>query len=339
MKKILVITTGGTIGSETDGNIKNVSQNKAFIKTELIDKYREKYGGGNEFDVISPLNILSENMSMTDIAKLLGCVYGADDKKYKGIIITHGSDTLAYTSALAGFAFSRSLIPIVLTAANHPVSHPDSNAADNFHSAVCVIDSGVLNGVFTVYQNSGGENCVYLATRITPADPFTDEFGCFGNDIFAKVSGDELIFNITTRNPDISQLKTLPVKAPVLRPKNNIVKITPYPGIDYSAILLKKGTKAVLHTLYHSSTAPVENSGLCEFITRCKAESVDFYILPVKDTEAVYESTSRLLSLGAIPLNNISESAAYSKLCAAYGQAEEDPKEFMKKNIFFEYII
>ena len=55
--KICVIFTGGTIGSDSDG--KNVSLSGGSRKM-LIDKYRKAAGDGVKFDVLSPLNILSE---------------------------------------------------------------------------------------------------------------------------------------------------------------------------------------------------------------------------------------------------------------------------------------
>ncbi len=62
MSKILVILTGGTIGSRIEGNVIDVS---GTSPRRLLAMYREKYGDSEEFEVIQPLNLLSENMTPT----------------------------------------------------------------------------------------------------------------------------------------------------------------------------------------------------------------------------------------------------------------------------------
>lgn len=334
-KKILVIITGGTIGSEYFDNTINVSKSADSI----VDRYNLKYKSNEQFDVISPIHILSENLTSFEWQTLLKCLYSTDFKKYKGIIITHGSDTLAYTSAFLGFAFATSEIPIVITAADKPLSNPNSNGFDNFNSAVCLINQGMLCGVFTAYKSSDGDNNIYLSTRITPADSYTGDFGCFGGEVFAKIVSHEVVFNINPNNPNISELKKQAVSVPELSLKRRVIKIEPYPDIDYSQYVLNDNISAVLHTLYHSSTAPTTpKSGLIKFIERCKAHNIDFYICPFIVKDEMYKTSQTLIESGAIPLKNISEYAAFSKLYCAYSQDKINPKEFMMQNIFFEYI-
>lgn len=57
--KILVILTGGTIGSKVSKNIINVNSASAY---NLIKLYQDRYGTDTEFEVIQPMNILSENL-------------------------------------------------------------------------------------------------------------------------------------------------------------------------------------------------------------------------------------------------------------------------------------
>ena len=59
MKKILVILTGGTIGSVILGNDVDVTDTSPY---RLINRYQQVYGGEDEFEVRQPLTVLSENM-------------------------------------------------------------------------------------------------------------------------------------------------------------------------------------------------------------------------------------------------------------------------------------
>src|SRR5205085_5079000 len=97
MDKLLVIFTGGTIGSQKTGRTIDVDASAAY---QLIGEYRDNPRNREvQLDTVQPLQVLSENMVPADWVKLIACLDGVDFSIYKGIIITHGSDTLPYTSA------------------------------------------------------------------------------------------------------------------------------------------------------------------------------------------------------------------------------------------------
>ena len=59
MKKILIILTGGTIGSEVKNNIINVTHNNYL--TKILNSNFKKI----KFKIVKPINILSENVNTT----------------------------------------------------------------------------------------------------------------------------------------------------------------------------------------------------------------------------------------------------------------------------------
>ena len=105
-KKILVIFTGGTIGSAINGESINVESDCKF---RLVADYNLFYGERN-FECIQLYNILSENVGFTHWEKLVEYLLKVNTSEYSGIIITHGSDTLSYkptkTSALIDSFFA-----------------------------------------------------------------------------------------------------------------------------------------------------------------------------------------------------------------------------------------
>ncbi len=111
--KILVILTGGTIGSFSENNVLNTTDSSAY---EIINKYREKYNSDVEFEVIQPFSILSENFTLETFNKLAETLNKTDFNAYDGIIITHGSDTVSYTSAFISMLFADRECPIVFVA-------------------------------------------------------------------------------------------------------------------------------------------------------------------------------------------------------------------------------
>ena len=57
-------------------------------------------------------------------------------ENYEGIIVTTGTDTLAYSSAALGYAFGELSVPMVTVSANYPLSDERSNGFSNFEQYV-----------------------------------------------------------------------------------------------------------------------------------------------------------------------------------------------------------
>ena len=171
MKKILVLFTGGTIGSATNDGIIDVEQGGKYA---VVEAYKSAYGDEIGFECRQVLNILSENMGFSGWEKMIHEINGIDRSQYSGVILTHGSDTLAYTSALLGMYFRHFDIPLFIIASNKPIGEKGSNGLFNFSSAVELIKSGKYKGIFTLYER------VMLPTRVIPADTCRDRFGVYG---------------------------------------------------------------------------------------------------------------------------------------------------------------
>ncbi len=338
MKKILVILTGGTIGSRVESNLIDVNPAAAY---RLLSLYNEKYAGDDMFEVIQPLNILSENITPKEWTILCDTLSKIECDKYQGIIITHGSDTLAYTSALVGLLYHHLPIPVVLIASNYALDNPRSNGLENFCSAVCLIQDGSARGVFTIFQNEAGENDVFLSTRIVEADNYNDQFGYYGGCPWGHIVDGKLIPVDSSINPSLAELndnKSQLLSENIVFEKD-ILFIKPYPGLDYRHFDLSRKPKAILHYLYHSSTACTDGKeySLLEFMKRCKEAGIDFYVASFKNPDAkMYATSKEILDLGGIPLMNISAEAAYIKLLLCYNQDKLPAEEFMKTNIYFE---
>lgn len=342
--KILLIFTGGTIGSTVSGG--TIAPGDASSIT-LVDRYSHEHDNLNiDFDIITPLNILSENILIDDWNTLIHAINLIDFSKYDGIILTHGSDTLQYTSALLGMLFSWIPIPFVIIASNYALSDIRSNGYDNFKSAVTFISTSMLRGVYTIFSdvsNNVSQNIVYLSTRLVEADGYSDRFESFGKIPFGEIIDDNFIRYNDSANPTLEEINLLCEDTRILYDidsldlSNNIILIKPYPGLDYRTITTLPDTKAIIHTLYHSSTACtiMKNTSITEFI---KKSNVPVYIAPVKDIEDKYLSSINIERENVHKLYNISSESAYIKLLIAYNQKEMNVDEFLSHNLFFEHV-
>lgn len=339
MKKILVVLTGGTIGSRVEKEQINVTDASPFY---LLELYRETYGSGTEFEVIQPLNILSENMNLHFLSQIARVMWEIPYEKYEGVILTHGSDTLSYTSALLGMLLCHVPVPVVLTASNYPLGEKGSNGLANFRSAVELISTRLLRGVFCVYQNQKGENNVYLATRLTEADAYLDQFGGFGGIPLGKIEDGVFEYNDSMINPTLSQIRerrtAITDHCPIF--EKPILMIRAYPGLDYRMIDLDTEPAAVLHCLYHSATACTEgkDNSILDFMERCRKKGIPFYAASAKEAAGKkYVTAKAVRDKGAVLLENISSEAAYAKLLLLHHlqPCEEVPRR-LEETIYFE---
>lgn len=335
MKKILIITTGGTIGSSVSGGVISVQKNRERFEGFL----RECLGGSFSFEVRALMDILSENLDKQHWETLANYLLSADLQNYCGVIITHGSDTLSYTSAMMGFCLCALGVPVVLTAADRVPDDPASNAADNIRGAAAVIGA-VEHGVYTVYRNPSDKYCsVYLATRIVEADRVRGCFSSFDGAPFAQVIDGGLVL---TEGHSLKETDSYPQIIPTgggLSLKNDVLMIRPYPGMDASCITFGTNTKAVLVISYHSSSACTDGRGsILSLLNECNKRDTGLFLASFPETDTLYETSFSLLRSGAIPLKHISDEAAYTKLLLAVNLPVGDIRSFMEKPVFHEYI-
>ena len=338
--KILVVLTGGTIGSKTEEEIIDVSPAAAY---SLIQLYQKNHGEDVEFEVIQPLNILSENMTMSHWETLCNTLNRVRFENYDGIVITHGSDTISYTAAMIGYCYRHTPIPIVMIASNYNLMDTRSNGLSNFYNAVCFIRTKVANGVFVIFQNNKKENIVYLSTRLVEADTYLDQFSTYGGVDFGQMIDGCFVQNPHKQNPSLEELKQY--KSKIVSLDYNFTKkillIRPYPGLDYSHITLDEQVGGVLHCLYHSATACNDFGAYsaADFIRQCREKKIAVYASSFKQSvNHLYATSMEILKAGAIPLTNISTEAAYAKLVVAYNLLGDAPEEFMKENIYYEML-
>ena len=328
MKKILVLFTGGTIGSATTDGIIDVEREGKYA---VVEAYKSAYGDDVEFECRQVLNILSENMGFSGWEKMIHEINGIDTALYLGVILTHGSDTLAYTSALLGMYFRHFDIPLFIIASNKPIGEKGSNGLFNFTSAVGLIKEGKYKGVFTLYER------VMLPTRVIPADTCRDRFGIYGYDGFNDFS----VFSGVSENM-LSRPKER-IFHNDIKFEKRVLFIEGYPAMDFDCFVPSDDTTAVLYSPYHSATACTDVSegksyALTEFIKRCITKNIMVYICGLKRKVPIYSTVAEIIKAGSIPIYSTSAVAAYMKLLLAYNQEEMSVKEVMGKDLFFEEV-
>jgi L-asparaginase len=350
LKKILVIFTGGTIGSLKKDRGIDVDDSTSYELMQMYAAYDHKRQV--EFDAVQPLNILSENLLPEDWITLINQLKKIDYTLYQGIIITHGTDTLPYTAVALSLSCTGMPIPLILIASNFPLNDSRGKGLANFSHAVdFIIMEQPLLGIFVIFENNLGEAIVHLGTRLTPSDPYTDEYDSTYSVPFGVMINNIFTPNPHELNPSLSSLQNqleigiFNENEPISF-SNEVLYIKPHPGLNYRYYdFTTHKPKAVLHDLYHSGTACTRASDLftssfLSFLNYCQSHEVAVYITPLKNKAGdLYASSVQFIEAGAIPLEHISVETALVKLMLAYGSFKEHAQivQFMQEtSLFFE---
>ena len=341
--KILVVLTGGTIGSTCSDGVRGIAGDSPYI---LIREFRRAFPeySGCEFEVINPYSILSENLTCGVWNLLYTALYAVNISAFDGIIITHGSDTLAYTAAAMGLLMRHTSRPIVLTAADRPVNDPASNALPNFRASVDYILGGGVKGVFVSYRrNRDKAQVIYLATRLLSADCFSDEFSSYGGGCFGRMTDGIFVPENSPLNPGASELagELSPIAGgEVDVSRRKVMLLRSYPGMDYSAIDTE-GFAAVVNYGYHCATACTEgeDTSLLKFAQRCARSGTQLWLGSFKHSESeIYSSQQQMKHSPIARFYDMSPEAAYVKAVLAYHLPVEDPTEFMQSCVYYEMV-
>ncbi len=334
MDKILLILTGGTICSfeNADGK-RDVYAESA--KYKIITEFRRSVSPFCDiaFDTVMPLDTLSENMTLQKWNILLDELRKVESEKYKGIIILHGTDTLAYSASLLSLVMSEKNLPVCLVSSHSPINCEGTNANINFGTSVELIMNGLKPNVYAVYQNSDGRTYLHYGSHLLQCGNYSNDF--FSKDMIAvddieAVCAESKTFEVN--NSLLNEIKALDAK---------VLLINPFVGLDYNSINLEK-VSAVVHTTYHSQTVCVEggSNSFAEFAKRCKKEGVSLILTPCDEISYSYVSTASALENGVIPVSGMTDEMVYVKsiVGCSLGYKENELCEFLNTDINSESV-
>ncbi len=304
--KILVIFTGGTIGSLTmaDGYVKPDEAGKYV----LLDMYEKRRVYDVLFETECPYMVLSENLNGENINCLSECVFENIKKDYDGIIITHGTDTLQYSAAAISYSLGNLCKPVVFVSSDYILTDDRQNGVDNFFYAVSFICQKGGKGVFVMSSNSGEETKVHRASRLLRHSEFSNRieslcgqyYGYFDKNCFVKNK------NYFETDDEAEGFGALNCDDECF-----IQIIRPYPNFLYPDI--SKKTKAVLHESFHSGTVCTNSLSLEKFCEELRRNNINIYLLGNADKN-IYDSTREYEKLGLCALPFAANVAMYMKL-------------------------
>lgn len=165
MKKIILLATGGTIACVpgADGLAPGVTAAQLLARTPQLNRLAEMTGR----DVFS---LDSSNIQPEEWRVLARAARNALNES-DGVVITHGTDTLAYSAAALSFMLRAPKGPVVLTGSQLPLEHPLSDAPSNLVEAVETARTAPP-GVYVVFNHKIIRGTRAVKLRTTSFDAF-----------------------------------------------------------------------------------------------------------------------------------------------------------------------
>ena len=242
MKKILMLGTGGTIASvPSEDGLVPALDGKTMVA--LVPELE----GLCHIDYKQLLNLDSSNIAPTHW-KIIADALAENYDAYDGFVITHGTDTMAYSAAALSQMVSGCKKPVVFTGAQLPIGAEGTDAKDNVLHAFLIATSDVqgvclafgkfiINGLFAKKMCSENFDGFHSINREPMATIVNHNFN-WNSYVGAGTEGET--FSVNTK----------------LEEKVAVVKLTPGLSPDILDFYLERGYKGVILESFGAGGVP-----------------------------------------------------------------------------------
>ncbi|MGK9066234.1 asparaginase [Stutzerimonas chloritidismutans] len=302
---VLVLYTGGTIGMQqsaeglmpASGFADRLRARQAEEPTLALPEWQFQ-------ELLPPID--SANMNQANWLAMADAIRdAAAQEACTGVLVLHGTDTLAYSAATLSFLLLALPIPVVLTGSMLPAGAPGSDAWGNLFGAMQALHAGVTPGVH-----------LYFAGKLMHGAR-TGKLGTASLDAFGELP----------RLRQSPRADALPAHLDYRQPRQPVaLAVMPlYPGIRAEQLrgVLESGARGLVLECYGSGTGPADDAALLVAlqdahargvvlvtISQCPQGHVDF---------GIYAAGGKLAACGLISGGGMTREAALGKLFALLG--------------------
>lgn len=314
MKKLMLLTTGGKIASldGINGLVPKMKDNEILSHLPGLELHCK-------IDTKSLMNIDSPNMQPEHWAEMAKYIHAHYDD-YDGFVITHGTDTMAYTSAALSYMLQDLDKPIVITGSQIPIAFKKTDAKRNISDAVRFACEEI-GGVYVVFDGRviQGTRAIKLRTKSY------DSFESINYPYVAFIHEDKIEYN-----KPFNILKSSGIKLDTsLCTDVSLVKL--HPGIKPEYFdFLKNQYRGVVIESYGSGGIPFQGRNIIEKLN----ELVECGISVVITTQCleegedidIYEVGRKVNQDIIIRSRNMNTEAIVPKLMWVLGKTQDPQK-------------
>lgn len=318
MKKILWLLTGGTFSClPTDSGLSPASSDTQAREILLrVPSLTEKY------DIVPKvlMNIDSTDMTAGRLRAVAETV-DASLNGFDGVVITHGTDSMAYTAAALSVMLSAVPVPVVLTGSQRPFFAENSDAPRNFRDAFAVAADSRFSCVSVVFDGK-----IFLGSDCTKTDSVKDDAFSASVKPLGTVTSEE----VCLISPDILPCGEYAFDASLCGYGDKIAVLPVHPFFDASIIpmLVASGIKGFVIICYGAGGIPCEiTAELCRAaekgvlaiaVTQCLHGGVDM---------GIYAVGAKAKKAGIISGGNMTVEYAVAVLADMLARGKNQPTE------------
>jgi len=324
LERVDIISTGGTIASRVDYRTGAVQP-----ALSADDLYSAVPALSEIADIRAHIlySELSENMTPKHWVGMAGKIQEVVKSGTHGVVICHGTDTMAYTSAALSFMLRNLPIPVILVGSQRSSDRPSSDAATNLLGAVAISSKAPFAEVAVAMHDGPSDKTitVHRGTKVRKCHTSGRyAFKSINSPPLAKYDLEKSYLEIVDSNfHGRDPKRSLETKTNF----NEKVLLTKfYPGMSssifewaikegYSGMVVEgTGLGHVSIRLRDSIKKAIETGMLVGMTSQCLWGRVNMN---------VYSTGRDLLAIGVIPLEDMLPETALVKVMWALGQTKE----------------
>ena len=325
MHKTLILYTGGTLGMRrsTSGYVPDTDL-EALLERLLANAGDEL----PDYDFLAFEQLLdSADMQPADWYRIATCIADRLDE-YSGVVVLHGTDTMAYTAAALSFALQGLDRPVIVTGSQIPLREMRSDAHNNLIAALLLST-----------DNNLAEVCLYFNGKLLRGNRATkvsagslDAFVSYNYPLLGEVG----IRVAIDRSAVLPRAPARDFQIPVSA-NGGVVLLKLFPGITGSFLhsVLATRPRGLIIEAYGTGNAPsrdrdftaqlaqaTQQGTLCVAVSQCLESRVDL---------GKYAAGSALRDAGVIGGLDMTTAAAFTKLnhLLAMGLPEQKIRQLM----------
>ena len=322
MKRICLIATGGTIACvPTQNGLSPELSGAELVKLVGCESESVEISCTDLFSMDSS-NIQPEEWCV--IAEAIKSKIGTCD----GIVLTHGTDTMAYTASMLSFMLRGVPVPVVLTGAQYPAVYPNSDGRKNLSDAVAAAES-LPGGVYICFGGAVMLGCRAVKTRTTSLNAFESinyPYIAIVNDgkcVLLHKPHETIGFSFSTSlDPRVALIKLVPGMSPFL--------LDSLKDIGMKGVVVEGFGLGGMHNFRRDHTESIKKlmeAGIPVVLTsQCLYE---------QSTPDVYEVSRPLKEARVLTAHDMTTEAAITKLMWVLGRAHdiESVRRIMDTNL------
>ncbi len=309
---VSIISTGGTIASRVEyetGAVKPAlrASDLMSLVPELMDL------GPLKTRVL--MSILSEDMKPAYWEKIAEAVYEEFRGGARGVVVAHGTDTMAYTAAALSFALKGVGRPVVLVGSQRSSDRPSSDAYTNLLAAVRFARDSKLGGVYVCMHASTSDPTCAIMPGVKVRKMHTSSRAAFkavNARPVAFADKDKIVYTAYHQQPsEPSSLNFRPHFS------DRAALLQYYPGFPLG-LLEWLAANGYLGVVLAGTGLGHVSSELVEGLSTLRRKGLRIYMtsqcLYGRVNMNVYTTGRRLRSAGVVPLGDMLPETAYVKL-------------------------